>query len=187
MRELGQPRWARRDGCVARRRRRLATGCMLGDISACRRPPLGAMLPAMLSDSALRTLVVISMASSITVLGCTLRSRRPDGPYREAQELVDAVSDLAVACTRENARPDSGQVVVTLALTPANEAPGIQGEGSSPGTDAIIACVRKRAQQKLRNPASVPAPMARVRVPLPLNTAGVTYGFVQAAPDAGAR
>jgi hypothetical protein len=133
-----------------------------------------------------QTLVVMITLSTSSSLGCTLRARRPEGPYREAQELVDAVSDLAVECTRQNARPDSGQVIVTATLAPPHEAPAIQGEGSSPGTEAIIACVRKRAQEKLHNPTSVPAPMARVRVPLPLNTAGVTYGFVKEAPDAGA-
>ena len=129
--------------------------------------------------------VLISMLSLPMLSSCTMRARRPEGPYREAQELVDALSDLAVACTRETARPDSGQVVVTATLTPPRAAPQIDGEGSSAGTEAIVACVQKRAEKSLRNPASSPAPRARVRVPLPLVTVGVSYAFVQDAQDAG--
>jgi hypothetical protein len=135
--------------------------------------------------AAWRLTALIITLSLATLSACTMRARRPEGPYREAQELVDALSDLAVACTRETARPDSGQVVVTAMLTPAREAPQIDGEGSSPGTEAILACVRKRAEKSLKNPATSPAPRARVRVPLPLVTVGVSYAFVQDAPDAG--
>lgn len=133
--------------------------------------------------AAFRPTLLVMTALSLS--SCTVRARRPDGPYREAQELVDALSDLAVACTRENARPDSGQVIVTATLTPAQKAPAIDSEGSSAGSDAVIACVRKRAQEKLRNPEAVPAPRARVRVPLPLITTGVSYTFVKDPPDAG--
>ena len=132
----------------------------------------------MLEARRIATLVAVTLA-----LGCTVRARRPDGPYRQAEEFVDALSDEAVACTREHAPKGPGQVVVAAEFTGADKPPIIHDIGSSPGSDPIIACIRTRAAEKLRCPASSPAPFARVRVPLPLVTSEVTYAFVQELPQ----
>jgi hypothetical protein len=63
-------------------------------------------------------------------------------------------------------------VVVEAELTAADQAPIIHDAGSSPGSDAVMACVRQRAAEKLRSPATTPAPF--VRVPLPLVTSEVS-------------
>ena len=142
--------------------------------------------------SVLRSLVWLRI-SFVTVLavgvvmasGCTVRSRRPDGPYREAQEFVDALSDVTVDCTREHAPSGEGRVVVAADMTHAGEAPAIHDAGSSSGTEAVLECVRKGAAEKLRSPKSAPAPYAEVRVPLPLVTSKVTYAFVRELPASG--
>lgn len=116
------------------------------------------------------------------MLGCTVRSRRPDGPNREAQELADALSDEAVDCTRDHAPDGKGNVVIAAELTRAGEAPIIHDLGSTPGSGALIACIKQRASEKLRSPHSSPAPFVRIRVPLPLVTSEVTYAFVKELP-----
>jgi hypothetical protein len=126
--------------------------------------------------------VVVAAAMGVSALGCTVRERRPDGPYREAQEFADALSDEAVACTREHAPDGKGQVVIAAELTRAGEAPIIQDVGSSPGSDAVVACTKQRAAEKLRVPRTAPAPFVRIRVPLPLVTSEVKYAFVQELP-----
>ena len=123
----------------------------------------------------LRTIVL----AVLFVLGCTVRERRPDGPYRQAEEFVDALSDEAVACTREHEPKVTGAIVVAAEFTGEGKAPVIHDAGSSPGTDAVVACVRQRATEKLRCPANTPAPFARVRLPLPLVTSEIKYAFVQ--------
>lgn len=134
----------------------------------------------------LRTPLVASLAVSLVIAsGCTVRSRRPDGPYREAQEFVDALSDVAVDCTREHAPSGKGRVAVAADMTHAGEVPDIHDAGSSPGTDAVLECVRRGAAEKLRSPKSAPAPYAEVRVPLPLVTSKVTYAFVRELPAPG--
>jgi hypothetical protein len=110
---------------------------------------------------------------------CTMRARRPDGPYRAAEELTDALSDEAVACTRAHAPSGSGLIAIAAEFTPEGTAPKLHDAGSTPGTEAVIACVRERASAKLRSPATTPAPFVRIRVPLPLVTKNVTYAFVQ--------
>jgi hypothetical protein len=114
-----------------------------------------------------------------------MRARRPDGPYREAEEFVDALSDEAVECTKEHAPSGEGKIVVAADISQPGAAPAIQDAGSSPGTDAVIACVRERAAQKLKNPKKAPAPYAEVKLPLPLVTKKVTYAFVKELPPAG--
>jgi hypothetical protein len=126
--------------------------------------------------------VVVAAALSLSALGCTVRARRPDGPYREAQEFADALSDEAVACTREHAPAGKGHVVIAAEVTRAGEAPIIHDLGSSPGSDAVIACTQERATEKLRTPRTSPAAFVRIRVPLPLVTSEVTYVFVQELP-----
>jgi len=108
-----------------------------------------------------------------------MRERRPDGPYREAEELADALSDEAVECTRRHAPEGKGAVVVAAELTAAGQAPVIHDAGSMPGSEALLECVRARAAEKLRSPKASPAPFVRVRVPVPLVTSEVTYGFMQ--------
>jgi hypothetical protein len=126
--------------------------------------------------------LVVAAALTVSALGCTVRERRPDGPYREAQEFADALSDEAVDCTREHAPAGTGQVVIAAELTRAGEAPIIHDVGSSPGSDAVIACTKQRATEKLRSPRTSPAPFVRIRVPLPLVTSEVKYAFVQELP-----
>jgi hypothetical protein len=126
--------------------------------------------------------VVVAAVLSVSALGCTVRGRRPDGPFREAQEFADALSDEAVACTREHAPAGTGQVVIAADLTHAGEPPIIQDVGSSPGSDAVIECTKQRAAEKLRSPRTAPAPFVRIRVPLPLVTSEVAYAFVSELP-----
>ena len=103
-------------------------------------------------------LILAACAGSLGQLGCAGRAPRPDGPYREAQEFVDALSDLAVDCTREFAPAEStGQVVVAADLSLPGKAPLILDGGSSDGTDSILVCVRDRATESLRSPGSSPA------------------------------
>ena len=129
--------------------------------------------------------VAILVIIALTCGGCTVRSRRPDGPYREAEEFVDALSDVAVECTREHAPSGDGRVVVAADVTHPGEAPVIHDAGSSAGTDAVITCVRTRASEKLRSPKTAPAPYAVVKLPLPLVTSKVTYAFAQELPASG--
>mgnify|MGYP001604367178 CR=1 FL=1 len=117
-----------------------------------------------------RILAVVVAALCVSTLGCTVRGRRPDGPYREAQEFADALSDEAVDCAREHAPAGKGEVVIAAELTHPGEAPIILDVGSSPGSDAVIACTKQRATEKLRVPRTAPAPFVRVRLPLPLVT-----------------
>lgn len=130
-------------------------------------------------------IAVLAVVWSASLLGCTVRSRRPDGPYREAEEFVDALSDIAVDCTREHAPSGKGKVVVAADMSHAGEAPEIHDAGSTADTGAVIACVRERAAEKLKSPKTAPAPYAEVRVPLPLVTSKVKYAFVQELPASG--
>ena len=116
------------------------------------------------------------------MLGCTVRSRRPDGPYRQAEEFADALSDEAVACTREHPPDGKGSVVVAAEFTAEGQAPVIHDAGSMPGSEAVIACVRERAPEKLRSPKNRPAPFVRIKVPVPLVTSEVSYAFMQELP-----
>jgi hypothetical protein len=120
----------------------------------------------------------------MAAIGCTMRSRRPDGPDREAQELADALSDEAVDCTREHAPDGKGQVVIAADISHAGAAPDVQDAGSSGGTEAVIACIKQRATEKLRSPRSTPAPFVRIRLPLPLVTAEIKYAFMKELPSA---
>jgi hypothetical protein len=110
------------------------------------------------------------------------RARRPDGPYRAAEEMTDALSDEAVDCTREHGAQGTGLVSVVAELTPEGQPPNITDAGSSPGNEAVIACIRERATAKLKSPAARPAPYVRIRVPLPLDTKNVKYVFMQQLP-----
>lgn len=107
------------------------------------------------------------------------RARRPDGPYRAAEEVTDALSDEVVACTREHGAQGTGLVSVAAEFTAEGQPPKVIDAGSSPGNDPVIACVRERAAAKLKSPAARPAPYVRVRVPLPLDTKNVKYVFME--------
>jgi hypothetical protein len=128
--------------------------------------------------------IIVAVTLAVSALGCTVRARRPDGPHREALEFADALSDEAVACTREHAPEGKGQVVLAAELTRAGEAPIIHDVGSTPGSDAVIACTKQRATEKLRSPRDAPAPFVRLKLPLPLVTSEVTYAFVEELPHA---
>lgn len=129
---------------------------------------------------------VVAAVLSISALGCMVRDRRPDGPYREAEEFADALSDEAVDCTRDHAPAGTGQVVITAELTRPGDAPIIHDVGSSPGSDAVIACTKQQVAEKLRSPHGAPAPFVRIRVPLPLVTSEVKYAFVKELPPEAA-
>jgi len=129
-------------------------------------------------------LAIFAVASSVAALGCTVRSRRPDGPQREAQELADALSDEAVDCTREHTPEGKGQVIIAADISRAGERTEVRDAGSSAGCDAVIECIRGRASEKLRNPRTTPAPFVRIKLPLPLVTSEITYAFVQELPSA---
>jgi hypothetical protein len=130
--------------------------------------------------------VIVALVTA--VLGCeATRARRPDGPYREAEEFADSLSDEAVACTREHAPAGKGDVVVAAEFTGAGNVPTVHDAGSLPGSDAVIACVRANVTQKLRSPKTAPAQFVRIRVPVPLDTSGVTYAFMHELPPAGDR
>lgn len=122
-----------------------------------------------------RTIAILAFTAWVA---CTVREHRPDSPYRSAEEFVDAFSDETVACTREHAPEGSGQVLIAAELRGEGKAPVIHDLGSSPGTDAILECVRQRAAEKLRCPAKAPAEYARLKVPLPLVTSEIKYAFV---------
>jgi hypothetical protein len=111
-----------------------------------------------------------------------VRSRRPDGPYQQAEEFADALSDEAVGCMREHAPVGKGSVVVAAEFTGEGRAPVIHDVGSMPGSEAVLACVRERATEKLRSPKTSPAPFVRVEVPVPLVTSEVTYAFMKELP-----
>jgi hypothetical protein len=121
----------------------------------------------------LRTVLVI-----LLVTGCATRARRPDGPYRAAEEFTDALSDEVVGCTRDHAPAGPGLIAVAAEFTAPGTAPKVHDLGSTPGSEAVLACVRERATVKLRSPASTPAPFVRIRVPLPLDTKHVGYAFL---------
>jgi hypothetical protein len=132
--------------------------------------------------------VLRSMAAVFVVLAlcsCTMRARRPDGPYREAEEFVDALSDEAVDCTKEHAPSGEGKIIVVADISRPGEVPAVQDAGSSEGVAAVIDCVRERVAQKLKSPRKAPAPYAQVKLPLPLVTSKVTYAFVKELPPSG--
>jgi hypothetical protein len=133
-----------------------------------------------------KSAIVMMAVVSVSALGCTVRERRPDGPYREAQELTDALSDATVACVRKHAPPGTGALIIAADLARAGEAPIIHDIGSSAGCAAVIACVTQRSNEKLHNPNSTPAPFVRIRVPLPLVTSEVTYAFMTELPPSEA-
>lgn len=126
--------------------------------------------------------VLATLTLSAAAVACTVRDRRPDGPYRLAEEFVDALSDEAVDCAGEHAPSGAGQVVVAAEFTAHGMAPIIHDAGSMPGSEALLECVRQRARDKLRSPPNTPAPFAQVRLPMPLVTSEVTYAFVQQLP-----
>jgi len=130
--------------------------------------------------------VVLGVTVSCSLIACTVRSRRPDGPYRLAEEFADALSDETVDCTREHAPAGAGEIIVAAELTPPDQPPAIHDLGSMPGSEAVLACVRERAAEKLRCPPTAPAPFVKVRVPVPLVTAKVNYAFLRELPSANA-
>lgn len=130
----------------------------------------------------LTTCVIVAIWCA-PVLGCVVRERRPEGPYREAEEFADVLSDEAVDCTREHAPEGKGFVVVSAEFTESGKAPVIRDAGSMPGGEPWLECVRARAAEKLRSPKVRPAAFVRVRVPVPLVTSEVTYAFMQALPE----
>lgn len=127
-------------------------------------------------------LVGFVVVSSVAALSCTIRSRRPDGPYREAQELADALSDQAVDCMREHSSEGTGEVIIAADVSHAGAPLDVQDAGSSAGTDAVIACIRQHATEKLRSPRTAPAAFLRIRLPLPLVTSEIKYAFVKELP-----
>jgi hypothetical protein len=114
-------------------------------------------------------------------LGCATRARRPDGPFRAAEEFADALSDEAVACTREHAPLGAGQIAIAAEFSAAGTVPVVNDAGSMPGSDAAIACIRARTAAKLRCPERAPGRFVKIRVPVPLVTANVTYAFTDQA------
>ena len=126
--------------------------------------------------------VIVCVAAVALALACTTRARRPDGPFRAAEEFADALSDEAVACTREHAPQGTGRITVAAEFTGAGNVPVVSDAGSMPGSDAVVACVRARVTEKLRCPERAPGRFVRVRVPVPLVTANVTYAFMEDAP-----
>lgn len=131
----------------------------------------------------LRHLSLVGSASLalIALTACTVRDRRPDGPNREAEELVDALSDAAVDCTKQHSPTDAGQIIILVDISQPGAAPIIRDAGSTPpanpAIDDVIQCVRGRASQNLHNPKTAPGPYAEIRVPLPLVTSKVSYVF----------
>ena len=126
-----------------------------------------------------RLATILILASFVgSVGGCTVRSRRPDGPYRHAEEFADALSDATVDCTREHTPSGQGSVSVAAEFTAKDQPPVIHDAGSMPGSDAVLECVRKQAAEKLRSPEKTPARYARIRVPVPVVTSEVTYAFM---------
>lgn len=128
--------------------------------------------------------IIVFMSWVALALACTTRARRPDGPFRAAEEFADALSDEAVACTREHAPQGSGRITVAAEFTGAGNVPVVSDGGSMPGSEPVISCVRSRVTEKLRCPERAPARFVRVRVPVPLVTANVTYAFTEDAPAA---
>jgi hypothetical protein len=129
-------------------------------------------------ESNMRGLPALAVALVLAcALGCTTRARRPDGPYRDAEEFADHFSDEAVACTREHDPQGEGRIVVEAEFTGAGNAPVVNDAGSLAGSERVIACIRQNAQQKLRSPAKAPARFVRITVPVPLVTSNVTYSF----------
>jgi hypothetical protein len=126
----------------------------------------------------MRRLAAVLLAASWVLLpGCAVRERRPDGPYRQAEEFADAFSDEAVACARDHAPHGRGEVVVVAEFRGAKQVPLVHDAGSMPGSELLIACVRKGATEKLRCPPTAPARFVRIRVPIPLVTSEVKYAF----------
>jgi hypothetical protein len=118
----------------------------------------------------------------VSVLGCTMRERRPDGPYREAEEFADALSDAVVECTGEHSPQGRGSVAIAAEFTAEGQAPVIHDAGSMPGSEPLLACVKQRASHKLRSPKAAPAPFVRIKAPVPLVTSEVKYAFIQELP-----
>ena len=131
----------------------------------------------------MRQIVAIGVVGSLLwMLSCAVRERRPDGPYREAEEFADALSDHVVECTSEHARGGPGQVVIAAEMSRPAAAPTIHDLGSSPGNEPVIACVEQRAAETLRSPKTTPAPFVRIRVPVPVVTSDVSYAFMPELP-----
>jgi hypothetical protein len=124
-----------------------------------------------------RLATVVLAAWWVLVLGCAVRERRPDGPYRQAEEFADAFSDQVVACARDHAPQGHGEVAVAAEFTGAEQPPNVHDAGSMPGSEPLVACVRKAATEKLRCPPTAPARFVRIRVPIPLVSSGVKYSF----------
>jgi hypothetical protein len=82
-----------------------------------------------------------------------------------------------VACARDHAPRGAGEVVVAAEFTGAEQVPVVHDAGSMPGSEPLIACVRKRATEKLRCPPTAPARFVRIQAPLPLVTSEVKYAF----------
>ncbi len=130
------------------------------------------------------TAVLITATLCSSVSGCTVRARRPAGPYQLAEEFADAFSDQVVACTRKHPPEGSGYVTVAAECATAENAPTIHDMGSLATSDAAVACIRERATEKLRCPPKAPAPFVRIRAPVPLDTSKVTYAFMHELPSA---
>lgn len=130
------------------------------------------------------TLLILLGCLEVSSAGCMMRERRPDGPYRDAEEFADALSDEAVACAEQHPPTGTGKVAVAAELT--GKAPVVQDAGSMPGSEALIACVSKRVSEKLHSPVKAPARFVRIRLPIPLVTSEVSYAFTDdLAPDPG--
>ena len=126
--------------------------------------------------------MILVAGSCVGLLGCAVRARRPDGPFRQAEEFADALSDEAVDCTRQHTPSGAGQVAIAAEFTAAEQPPIIHDLGSLPGSDPVVACIREEAAEKLRSPAKVPAKYVRIRVPVPVVTSEVTYAFMPELP-----
>ena len=122
--------------------------------------------------------VIATLTLFTAASGCMVRERRPDGPYRAAEEFADALSDEAVDCAKEHTPAGNGDVVVAAEFTGEGQAPIVHDAGSMQGGDAFLLCVRQRASEKLKSPAKTPAKFVRVKVPVPVDTKGVTYAFM---------
>jgi hypothetical protein len=114
--------------------------------------------------------------------GCAVRERRPDGPHRQAEEFADAFSDEVVACARDHTPPGSGEVAVAAEFAGAEQVPTVHDAGSMPGSEPLIACVRKAVTEKLRCPPTAPARFVRIQAPIPLVTSEVKYAFTDEQP-----
>jgi len=124
-----------------------------------------------------RRATLVLAAWWVLVIGCAVRERRPDGPYRQAEEFTDAFSDQVVACAQDHTPQGHGDVAVAAEFTGAGQVPNVHDAGSMPGSEALIACVRKTATESLRCPPTAPARFVRIRVSIPVVTSEVKYSF----------